>query len=129
MYDSLPFVPICASPRSVDKARPLRPRMITDDSYGEYGSSKNDYTPTRLHSKLRFATLDKIARRLGTLVKKAKTLNAAADEQVVLLVCVLIRVVDLIEAYRQLSVDSMERWASGFTFLDEQNRFKFAVDK
>ena len=46
-----------------------------------------------------------------------------------LLVCVLIGVVDLIEAYRQLSVDLMERWASGFTFLDEQNNLKFGVDK
>ena len=129
VYDRLPSVPFCASPQSVDRTRPNRPRMITDDSYGDYGSSKNDCTPTILHAKLRFTTLDRIARRLGTLIKKANALNDAATGMTALLVCVLIGVVDLIEAYRQLSVDSMERWASGFTFLDEQNNLKFGVDK
>ena len=78
-----------------------------------------------LHASLRFSTLDKIAKRLGTLVKKAIALGKASK----LNVGVLMGVVDLIEAYRQLSVDTTERWASGFSFLNEHNELEFGIDE
>ena len=99
--------------------------MITDDSFGGPGSSKNDSTPTFLHASLQFSTLDKIAKRLSTLVKKAVALSTTSK----LVVGVVMGVVDLIEAYRQLSVDSTERWASGFSFINELNELEFGIDE
>ena len=119
------MVPFCGSPQSVCNDKPERPRMITDDSFGGPGSSKNGSTPTLLHASLRFSTLDKIAKRLGTLVKKASVLGKATK----LTIGVLMGVVDLIEAYRQLSVDTTERWASGFSFLNELNELEFGIDE
>jgi hypothetical protein len=125
LHKWLPFYPYHTCPFSVEDSKPNRLRQCSDDSFGEGASSNNDRTPTWLMAKLRFAALDAIVALVVSLLKKCWEMRRSFAPTAV----VWLGVVDLMEAYRQLSVDSMETWASGFVFPDFDNTLRFGVDR
>jgi hypothetical protein len=125
LHKWLPFYPYHTIPFSVEDSKPNRLRQCSDDSFGEGASSNNDRTPTWLMAKLRFAALDVIVALIVSLLKKCWEMRSSFAPTAVL----WIGVVDLMEAYRQLSVDTSEVWASGFVFPDFNNTLRFGVDR